>query len=199
MPSRFDALRAQAISPAVTYRFVFEHEGWLHATLNDTTGELLITSDWGNYGYRWDALGDRTVTEFLAEKGREQWDCHYIVQKFLNGTQSKNLEEVVDTDATWKPIATRIIEGRRAQNMDADRARELWDELETWKDADFDMEALPDELCEFLGGWHDAFHQVVMGRSGWWQVLADELLPWFCRWLDENVVNKRAEANHVPT
>lgn len=185
--NRFSRLRAQSVSQAVSYRFVFEAEGWAIFTLNDATGELLITSDWGNYGYRWDALGNRTLHQFLAEKGQDQWDCHYIIGKLRNGTNSKNLEDVVDCEKTRAKVSEEIRRARSKRSITAGFARELWEQMERWAEADFNHEALEDDLAGFLS---DPYYMVEMGPSGWFRVWAEELMPWFCAWLRENVVNK---------
>jgi hypothetical protein len=184
------------VSTAQSYRFVFEKpEAWFIATINDSTCELLITSDYGNYAHRWpNAFGGRTLTEFLASKGREQYDCDYIVNKLRTSTRSKELDEVVDDAATRTEVAGRIIKARREQELSMRSARSLWDDMESWIGDDCNMEALSSELAEFLGGQHEAWGCIRHKPSGWYLVLRDELLPFFCRWLRENVVNKAAKA-----
>jgi hypothetical protein len=67
---------------AVTYSFrATSGFGWALCTVNDGTGELLITSDWGDWSHRWDprpeCLGHPTLTAFLGERG----DVDYIARK----------------------------------------------------------------------------------------------------------------------
>ncbi len=64
-----------AKSASITYSFVTEGEGfrsWALCTINDQTGELFISSDWGSWAYRWhaspEALGAPTLTAFIADR-----------------------------------------------------------------------------------------------------------------------------------
>lgn len=192
-------IRAHSVSTAQSYRFVFEKpEAWFIATINDVTGELLITSDYRNYAHRWPVDGfSCTLTQFLAGKGREQWDCDYIVNKLRASTQSKELDDVIDDDATWKGVAEQIVAARRGRDIGPDLARELWAHLEHWRSSDFQWDALDSDLSGFLNDHGGAWECIRHKQSGWYLVLRDELLPFFCRWLRQNVVSKQAEATNV--
>jgi hypothetical protein len=73
-----------AKSSAVTYSFETEGDGfksWALCTVNDMTGELLITSDWGSWSHRWNAspsaLGYPTLTAFIGDRA----DVDYLARK----------------------------------------------------------------------------------------------------------------------
>lgn len=73
-----------AKAAAVTYSFETEDDGfksWALCTVNDMTGELLITSDWGSWSHRWNAspsaLGAPTLTAFIGGRG----DVDYLARK----------------------------------------------------------------------------------------------------------------------
>lgn len=75
-----------AKAASVTYSFVTEGDetafrSWALCTVNDQTGELLITSDWGSWSHRWhaspEALGAPTLTAFIGTRG----DVDYLARK----------------------------------------------------------------------------------------------------------------------
>lgn len=75
-----------AKAASITYSFVTEGDettfrSWALCTVNDQTGELLITSDWGSWSHRWhaspEALGAPTLTAFIGTRG----DVDYLARK----------------------------------------------------------------------------------------------------------------------
>jgi hypothetical protein len=72
-----------ATQAAITYSFraAAGNFGWACCTVNDATGELLITSDWGNWSHRWDprpsCLGAPNLTAFIGTRG----DVDYLARK----------------------------------------------------------------------------------------------------------------------
>jgi hypothetical protein len=73
-----------AKAAATTYSFQTTGDGfrsWALCTVNDQTGELLITSDWGSWSHRWhaspEALGAPTLTAFIGGRG----DIDYLARK----------------------------------------------------------------------------------------------------------------------
>lgn len=72
---------------AITYSFRAApgQFGWASCTINDTTGELLITSDWGNWSHRWSPdprhLGAPSLTAFIGTRG----DIDYLASKLQGG------------------------------------------------------------------------------------------------------------------
>ena len=82
------ARRTKSVATSYGYRFT-DYSGWAIFTVNDSTGELSLQSDWGNFSYRWNtgALGKgKTLTTFLAGT-----NSHYVAEKF--GVVSTELDE----------------------------------------------------------------------------------------------------------
>jgi hypothetical protein len=109
-------------------------------TINDTTGELIITSGWGNWSYRWDArgFGPQTLTEFLADG-----DVYYIVDKLLRARQT-----VWSASATVKALQTVIVETRlrhgRSQRENRLEPEDMVDgRLPSRLSSQFDEDGLP--------------------------------------------------------
>lgn len=89
----------KATNTSTTYQFHNKERnfGWALCTVNDGTGELLITSDWGNWSYMWSPnpshLGAATLTHFVGER-----DCvDYLADKLLGrrGSQRFSIDETV--------------------------------------------------------------------------------------------------------
>lgn len=95
---------------AVTYRFRGEAPfSWAACTVNDVTGELLITSDYGNWSHRWpvNGLGDKTLTAFIG-----QGDVDYLARKLDPSEQRGRAFSAVETIKALR----RLVVKRRLEN-----------------------------------------------------------------------------------
>lgn len=98
---------------ATTYHFRPAERGfgWALCTVNDGTGELLITSDWGNWSHRWSAdpnhLGHPTLTHFIGERA----GCDYLASKL----SKREEREVFDAVETVKHMQRVLCERRLEQ------------------------------------------------------------------------------------
>lgn len=101
---------------ARTYSFRGEHATWASCTVNDATGELLITSDWGNWSHRWDpspgALGAPSLTAFIGTRG----NVDYLARKLQGGgtTSGRRFSAEATARALRRLVCERRLEdGRR--------------------------------------------------------------------------------------
>jgi hypothetical protein len=165
--------------------------GWALCTVNDTTGELQIMSDWGNWAHLWNPkhLGSPSLTHFIADRQ----GCDYLANKLLGHDDAR----VLDADATikkWRKTLCkqRLREGRsgadhppyylaRDQRLDAALAREIWHDLGSLFD-DERHEAIFIEHAYQIEGfsrwisecpWEDTEHR----DSPAYRLLVDFLLP----------------------
>ena len=114
IPSYVPKLVKTGQSTATTYHFRVEplrSIGWALCTVNDGTGELAITSDWGNWAHRWHAnpasLGHPTLTHFLGERA----GCHYLADKLTRREE----RERFDARETVKHMRRVLCEQRLEQ------------------------------------------------------------------------------------
>ena len=89
---------------------------WACCTVNDATGELLITSDWGNWSHRWnahpEALGAPTLTVFIGDRG----DVDYLARKLQNeGTGGVRFSGAATARALRQRLCERRLEDGREQ------------------------------------------------------------------------------------
>lgn len=139
-------LVASGQSTATTYHFRRDDRdfGWALCTVNDQTGELLITSDWGNWAHRWPAdprsLGHPTLTHFIA--ARDAWGehaCDYLANKLTTREQRQRFDLRKTIAALRKLLCERRLEenrsGRdslllnRVGELNRHAARDLWNEI----------------------------------------------------------------------
>lgn len=137
-----EQLELVAVSQPVTYRFRAKgHFGWACATVNEETGELLVTSDWGEWGHRWNPahLGEPSLHRFL---GRAPYD--YIANKLLPYERDR----VFSSHQTRRCIQRYIIESH--DRGDISRTKALnW--LFLMADIDFDTQELYLSTSEDIG------------------------------------------------
>lgn len=100
---------------AKTYSFRTTGEGfksWALCTINDLTGELVITSDWGSWQHRWnaspEALGHPTLTAFIGERA----DVDYLARKLARGSGSEFSPEKTAQALQRKLCERRLNDGR---------------------------------------------------------------------------------------
>lgn len=122
---------------ATTYHFQTDDPGWKSwalCTVNDTTGELLITSDWGNWTFRWNVqhLGLPTLTEFIAE--REAVDYLACKLQGRHGGQRFSPEKTVATFR--RALCEQRLQlrwtrrGAEGPALTRHKAREIWNALD---------------------------------------------------------------------
>lgn len=107
-----------ARSVAVTYSFETEGKGfksWALCTVNDSTGELLITSDWGSWSHRWpaspEALGHPTLTAFIGTRA----DVDYLARKLQGRRGGQRFSAEKTTKELRKLLCSRRLADGREQ------------------------------------------------------------------------------------
>jgi hypothetical protein len=138
-------------STATTYNFRAAESGrfgWACCTVNDSTGELAITSDWGNYAHRWNVnhLGTddhgvkTTLTSFLAggsieyiadkltsREQRDRFDAEATVKEFRDLLRARRRE----SKSLYAGLSRPSWSGPRDGELDKVTARRLWDAIES--------------------------------------------------------------------
>jgi len=170
------------ISKPVTYSFAFIDYGqWANFTINESTGEFSIQSDWGDWSYRWhtDSLGkDVKLTKFLLKASPD-----YITEKLSYGPVL-DLKDVVDDEETLKAIRKHICEVRRARDIDKGDARDYWLEAETFvEEQACNLDVIDSGLYEFLG---EPWEYVAHKKSHRYMFLTRRLIPFFQSWLRDH-------------
>lgn len=112
--------------------------GWALCTINDATGELLITSDWGNFAHRWhiDSLGHPTLTAFIGTRG----DVDYLARKLQR--EGRN-GQVFSSAATVKELRHVLCEKRLEHGRERLAARLEPEEMRFAGGHDYDADGLP--------------------------------------------------------
>lgn len=105
-----------SIQAATTYSFKAApgHFGWACCTVNDLTGELLITSDWGYWTHRWSPdpqhLGAPSLTALIGSRG----DVDYLARK-LQGGRGYQWSAELTARALRRRLCERRLEDGREQ------------------------------------------------------------------------------------
>jgi hypothetical protein len=168
------------VTNPVTYCFRFtNYGGWSNFTVNESTGEFTVNSDWGNWAYRWhtDSLGDGVkLTQFLLK-----CDADYIVRKLaVEGAHA--LKDEIDFERTLKAIQERIVEARRAKEITKKDARRLWLMADEFvEDDQCDLNAIDSDLDKLLG--NESWEYIAEKHSHRYMFLWKRLIPFFQSWL----------------
>jgi hypothetical protein len=76
--------------------FRFSPSGYVTMFLDDETGMVSMQTDWDDFSYRWGAIGDRTLKQFLAG-----CDNGYLMDKFCR-------RDYFDLDVTKKKMLAHL-------------------------------------------------------------------------------------------
>jgi hypothetical protein len=132
-------LALSGTSSAITFHFRVadpkKHMGWALCTVNETTGELAVCSDWGNWSYRWwpgalpmssysfcqreregllEFIGERGPQIFEGREGRRDYSMDYIADKLCAEGRSHGRDDSRAFDAweTCKKFKRMLCEKR---------------------------------------------------------------------------------------
>jgi hypothetical protein len=115
---------------ATTYSFRGETRGWALCTVNDQTGELIITSDWGSWSYQWSPqpshLGHATLTHFIGDRAGPD----YIADKLLGRRGSY----VFSAPETTKHLRKRLCEVRWKDGKEQNARLLDWGDDDDYRD-----------------------------------------------------------------
>jgi hypothetical protein len=199
--AHLDPLEMRSVSAGVTryWNFSFDKVGWAIFTVNDSTGEFGIQSDWGNYSHRWDTRaigGGQTLLEFIAT-----CDADYITRKFAYEKPDDFKNEFSPTRTT-KDILDHLTQQNEYGNVPDDEFEVLKKQLATWADDElsgcrsfveandlFDQDRMPEELFKFIETPWEHFQGEP---SFMFLMVRERLLPFFQQFLKDEVLPQRA-------
>lgn len=151
---------------------------WADITVDASkgNGRIQIASDFGDYQHYWGACGD-SFKEFLCKIGID-----YAAAKF-------GADRWFDSDLTIKHYKQQVIELRRFDNFDADKAREVFNEIKRLEDSSSESEfcmILQDQ--ENLMRFHDHCPDLVRTISPQFKNFWKEIWPVFLQELKKEMV-----------
>lgn len=159
---------------AITYTFraVPDGFGWACCTVNDATGELLITSVWGNWSHRWSAdpqhLGAPSLTAFIGSRA----DVDYLARKLQGGS--------FRAGQCWSAVGTARALRRRVRERRLEEGREqLEGRLEP---EDYDCGRIPNHLLDrYTAEGLPMFSHRDVAAPTWQDPSRKERLPYLSR------------------
>lgn len=139
---------------------------WADITVDspgEKCGRISIASDYGDWQYFWGAVGG-SFKDFLCHI-----DKHYAAGKF-------GANRWFDQQATLKTMKKQIIEYRRDNDIDAEKARAMWNELNDLKEYDdaqvFAMRAFDSEHLSYLFDCGpDLSYDCTPGFNAFWEIV----------------------------
>ncbi len=150
---------------------------WADITVdhNGGTGRISIASDFGDYQYYWGACGD-SFKKFLCKIG-----IHYAADKF-------GADRWVDVAKTLRMYKDQILNDRRIDCIEADKARKIFDAILTIEEnASHTVESISYEMQQqevFMEHWDytpDICYSITPQFLNFWK----EIWPVFIQQLQE--------------
>lgn len=102
---------------------------YVRVTMEEATGQVSVYSDYGDWSYRWTAIGDTTLPEFVAGL-----DSQYAGGKFLGAAL-----RVFSVESTVELIRRHILELRRDATYTKDFAATEWEQVGYLESGDYDF------------------------------------------------------------
>lgn len=166
---RVDAYEVRA------FYFDFKPIGWATWFVDDRTGTLSLSSDWGDYAHRWGrgswlGVDPPDLSRALATR----LGADYIARK-LFGLRAR----AHDPEKTRAAFRDVVLDRRREGYLDRETARALWRELD---DVDWSSSESVQRAADYgLLGKHfsDAWELCAESETTWFLVVRDQLLPVF--------------------
>lgn len=107
---------------AYHFRLVKPEHTWADITIEEweNGGSFKCISDYGNYSYAWNSIGNRNLRQFLIGLNFDYFMTKTMGSKF----------EIFDKDRTIANLRKEVYKARRSREISADDFRTCWEELE---------------------------------------------------------------------
>lgn len=161
---------------------------WADITVDVTSeksGRIMIASDFGSWDYYWGDTGP-TFKEFLTRVDR-----YYVSNKF-------GANRWFDLDSTLEGYKKRVLECRKDENISADEAREIYNEIKELEGCSGENEfvsmmwTLP-KLMSFYDGTPDMVRTITPGFREFWE----SVWPVFVERLKEEIEEEKKDIKEV--
>lgn len=139
---------------------------WADITIDSPgigSGRIMIASDYGDWQNYWGAVGG-SFKEFLT-----RIDKHYVAGKF-------GANRWFDQKATVKFMKKQIIDYRRDNDIDCEKARDMWNDLKELEEYDdpqvFSIRAFDSEHLSYLFDCGpELFYDCTPGFNAFWEIV----------------------------
>lgn len=159
---------------------------WAIFYVDEDAAALAIVSDFGNWSHVWGGprahRSGKTMLEFLRSASP-----HYIADKLLYGGRTR---EVANEKKTLSRMRSRVLEWRRAREIERDDAREMWDDIAAFAAEIADASGNSATVCHAIhcasdilagkfGHGFGLYEEIVFSPAPKVTLLIEQLIPAF--------------------
>jgi hypothetical protein len=174
------------------YYYIVFNKGWDGARVfvdsREGSGTLSVISSFGNFGYTWNSIGNRSFKDFLAGLGFDyfmgkacpdymQFDGEKTVKNFLKEYDELKKEENED----YNPEDDYLRDALEQMSDEHDENSFCWR---------FSHEELDDIFPEF---YHDLSHSPTASATGFWNEVWPRILDVFAKEKQGEAINQEQE------
>ena len=131
---------------------------WARLLMEESTGRVVIVSDYGDWSYCWTSIGERSLAEFL-----HGLNSQYMGEKLLgSGLRSH------DDDSTIKGLRNLIVEYRKDGVLTKEEAAAEWEYVKQYEDGWGDFRWWCDQTEFFDCPYDYSIYQPVACWTEFW-------------------------------
>lgn len=154
-------------NPIINLKFDLHRGDWACVQICDATGVFSVQSSYGNWSHRWNIehTGHDRFLDFI--KASTKNSVPYLLTKFEY--EGKDLEDVLDEDATQSALKQEVLNRRRTQEITKQEARDMWWDVEhifCYESADRFLHSIYEDSPTRWGAYEEPWEFIVYEESG---------------------------------